>query len=261
MSPSMIANNKLVTLNYTLREWSKDGKILETTVSDVAKENKTYSATGRYEPFQVMIGGNGVIPGFEKGLLWMKKGEKKVIEVSPELGYGTGPTIQTVSKFQIAPVFTTTQDKKYFEPTISQTIERENLNESMKNAKVGETLTGANGASAKVISADEKSITINIKNSENPFFGKKIAVGTKAEAQDGSANFKIVKISGTGITLEITNKQSPFYNKDFSVWSSLVTPQGKITIREIKDDSVVIAQEHPLMGKTLFFDVEILEIQ
>jgi len=174
MSPSVIANNKLVTLNYTLREWSKDGKILETTVSDVAKENNIYSATGKYEPFQVMIWGNGVIPGFEKGLLWMKKWEKKVIEVPPELGYGTGPTIQTVSKFQIAPVFTTVQDKKYFEPTITQTIERKNLNESMKNAKVGETLTGANGATAKVISADETSVTINIKNSENPFLEKRL---------------------------------------------------------------------------------------
>ncbi len=261
MNPSVVGENKLVTLNYTLREWAKDGKILETTVEDIAKTNNTYSATGKYEPFQVMIGGNGVIPGFEKGLLWMKKWEKKVIEVPPELGYGTGPTLQTISKFQIAPVFTTIQDKKYFEPTIDQTIERKNLNESMKNAKVGETLTWANGATAKVIKADEASVTISIKNSENPFFGKKLTIGATAEAKDGSANFKILKISGTGITLEITNKQSPFYNKDFSVGSSLVTPQGKITIKEIKDDSVLIAQEHPLMGKTLFFDVEILEIQ
>ena len=191
----------------------------------------------------------------------MKKGEKKVIEVPPELGYGTGPTIQTVSKFQIAPVFTTIQDKKYFEPTIEQTIERKNLNENMKSTKVGETLTGANGATAKVIKADETSVTISIKNSENPFFGKKLVIGITADAKDGSANFKVLKITGTGVTLQITNKQSPFYNKDFSVGASLVTPQGKVTIKEIQDDSVVIAQEHPLMGKTLFFDVEILEIQ
>jgi FKBP-type peptidyl-prolyl cis-trans isomerase len=42
-----------------------------------------------FQPFEVIIGTNGVIPGFEKGLLGMKKGEKKTIMVPPELGYGT----------------------------------------------------------------------------------------------------------------------------------------------------------------------------
>lgn len=32
-------------------------------------------------------------------------------------------------------------------------------------------------------------------------------------------------------------------------------------ISEIGDDTVTIAQEHPMMGKTLFFDVEIMDLQ
>jgi FKBP-type peptidyl-prolyl cis-trans isomerase 2 len=38
-----------------------------------------------YTPFSVMLGSNQVIPGFENGIMGMKKGEKKTIEVPPEL--------------------------------------------------------------------------------------------------------------------------------------------------------------------------------
>jgi FKBP-type peptidyl-prolyl cis-trans isomerase 2 len=40
------------------------------------------------EPLDVTMGRHQVIPGFEKGLMGMKVGEKKTIAVSPEDGYG-----------------------------------------------------------------------------------------------------------------------------------------------------------------------------
>lgn len=251
----------LVSLNYTLREGSPEGKILETTREDVARANGLYSSGGRYQPFEVMLGTQSVIPGFEKGLMGMKKWEKKVIEVSPELGYGTGPTLQTIPKYQIAPVFTIVQDKKAFDNSIIQTVERANLPESMRNAQVGETLTGSNWATAKVTKADTQSVTLAIENIDNPFYKKKVVVGATWESRDGEATFKITKISGTGITLEVTNKKSPFYNKKFEIGESIEAPQGKIVISKINEDSVEIGQEHPLMGKTLYFDVEITDIQ
>jgi hypothetical protein len=104
-------------------------------------------------------------------------------------------------------------------------------------------------------------MTLEIENKANPFYGKKITVGTTAETLDGSASFKITKIAGTGVTLEVTNRQSPFYNKKFEPGASITTPQGKITIRSISGETIDIAQEHPLMGKTLYFDVEIIDIQ
>jgi len=261
ISTAKVENGKLVTLNYTLREWAKDGKILETTAESIAKENNIYSSTGRYETFQVMIGWNGVIPWFEKGLIGMGKWEKKIIEVTPDVGYGTGPTLQTIRKQQLAPVFTIVQDKKIFEPKIKQTVDKESMREDMRNAKVWETLTGANGEVAKVIASDNNSLTLEIENKANPFYGKKIVVGATAETLDGSASFKITKIVGTGVTLEVTNRQSPFYNKKFEPGASITTPQGKITIRSFSGDTIDIAQEHPLMGKTLYFDVEIVDIQ
>ncbi len=262
ITPTEAKDGTLVTLNYTLREGSKDGKILETTVKDIAIENGMASTGTEYQPFQVMLGSKSVIPGFEKGLMGMKKGEKKTIEVSPEMGYGTGPTLQTVDKKEIAPVFTVEQDKKLFEKTITQTVERTQLPENMKEATLGQTLTGANGSTtAKVIKADKDTVTLEIQNVANPFYDKKVAVGVTAEDLRADATYKILKINGTGITLEVTNRASPFYNKKFAVGEKVETRQGKIGITAIDGDDVTLAIEHPLMGKTLFFDVEIIDLQ
>lgn len=260
-SSDMVGSGKLVTLNYTLRDGSATGPILETTLESVAMQSNTYNSGAQYQPFQVMIGSNGVIPGFEQGLLGMKKGEKKTIEVPAELGYGTTPRISDVPQYQIAPVFTMVQDKSLFGDVITQTVQKAELNEEMKNAVVGQVFTGANNATAKVTKVDETSVTLDIQNTDNPFYQKKLSVGLVAESADGAASFKITKMEGTGVTLEVTNKQSPFYNKNFAVGETLETAQGKVTIQEIKADSVTIAESHPLMGKTLFFEVDVVDIQ
>jgi FKBP-type peptidyl-prolyl cis-trans isomerase 2 len=259
VSPTTVGQNTMVTLNYTLRKDAKDGQIVETTLENVAKENTLYKEGMKYQPFQVMIGSNSVIPGFEQGLIGMKKGEKKVIEVPPELGYGTGARIETIPKSGIAPVFSITQDKKFFQDSVTQTIPKENLKDEMKKATVGQVFTGSENVTAKVTEVTESGITLEIDNIKNPFYKKKLAVGTSVDLPDST--YKITKIAGTGVTLEITNKQSPFYNKKFAVGESLESAQGKVIIQEINEDTIVIAQEHPFMGKTLFFDVEVTDIQ
>lgn len=167
----------------------------------------------------------------------------------------------TVPKYQIAPVFTLTQDKSVFADTISETVPREQLPEDMKDATVGQVFTGANNATATVTSADATSITLDIENRSNPFYGKKIVVGATAETEQKDTTFKITAIQGTGVTLEITNKNSPFYNKDFTTGATIDTPNGKIEIKEIQDENIIVSQYHPMAGKTLFFDIEIIDIK
>lgn len=242
VTPNQVGSGTLVSLNYTLRGDSQDGKIIETTLQDVAMANNLYTTGAQYQPFQVMIGSNGVIPGFEQGLIGMKKGEKKTIMVTPELGYGTEPVSREVPKYQIAPVLTITQDKAVFGDTVTQTVEKSQLRQDMQGAKVGDVFTGANDATAKVTAVTDTVITLEISNTDNPFYKKKLEVGAVANSPDGSATFKITKIEGTGVTLEVTNKQSPFFDKKFAVGESIDTPQGKITIQDIKEDVVTVAQ-------------------
>ncbi len=70
-APLTVAKGRTVQVNYTL---TVDGKVID-------------SSKGR-QPLEVKIGAHQVIPGFEKGLMGMKVGEKKSFTVKPEDGYG-----------------------------------------------------------------------------------------------------------------------------------------------------------------------------
>lgn len=63
----------MVMVHYT-------GKLTNGTVFD--------SSIGRGEPFGFVLGAGMVIPGWEKGILGMKVGEKKTLTIAPEDAYG-----------------------------------------------------------------------------------------------------------------------------------------------------------------------------
>jgi peptidylprolyl isomerase len=69
-----VTNGNTVSVNYTGK--FEDGTIFDTSLTE-----------GR-EPIAVTIGSKQVIPGFENGLMDMSEGEKKSVEIEPELAYG-----------------------------------------------------------------------------------------------------------------------------------------------------------------------------
>ena len=62
---------KVVSMNYVLKD--KEGSILDTSQG---------------QPLDYLEGHQNIIPGLEKALTGLEKGDKKVVEVSPEEGYG-----------------------------------------------------------------------------------------------------------------------------------------------------------------------------
>lgn len=255
------STGSIVTLNYTLRSDSETGPIEETTSKDIAVANNIVQTGAAYQPFQVALGQGNVIFGFEKGLMGVKKGEHKTIKVIPSEGYGRPVAIP---KEKIAPEFTLTRDKKMFDNTLTQTMEKNKFPKEMQDvvnaAKVGSTLTGANNAVAKVVEVTDTTITLSIENSGNPFYKKELKVGTTATV-DG-LDFKITAIDGANITFDVINKQSPFYGKKFAPGESVSPTNGnKITIQEIGDTSVTILIDHKFMSKDLYFDVDVLDVQ
>lgn len=69
---SGIKENDVVKVHYTLN--LENGKTFETTLKS--------------EPLEFRIGEGGIIPGFELGLLGLKKGDKKEIRIPYEEAYG-----------------------------------------------------------------------------------------------------------------------------------------------------------------------------
>lgn len=252
----------MIQLNYTLREGSEDGKILETTLESVAKENGLYKTGAVYQPFTTFLGRGQVIKGFEKGLMGMKVGDKKMIVVSPEEGYGTGETLTTVPRMQIAPEVEITQDKQILNDTFSNTFDLsvfpDEIKTKISELKVGETFS-ENGMDAIVKAKTETGVTLEIPNIQSPFYKKEKTVGTKVSTPQ--ADFTIKALTETGVVIDVINKQSPFYNKEFKVGAEVDSNGNKIAIRKIEGDNITIGQTHPLAGKTLYFDVEVLDVQ
>ena len=72
-SGAVAENGMTVAVHYT-------GKVTDGTVFD--------SSIPRGEPIEFQLGSGMVIPGWEKGILGMKVGEKRILTIAPELAYG-----------------------------------------------------------------------------------------------------------------------------------------------------------------------------
>jgi peptidylprolyl isomerase len=69
---------------------AQDGNTLTVDyVGDSWSTGKEFDASwDRGQPFPVTLGQNQVIPGWEQGLLGMKKGGRRLLVIPPKLGYG-----------------------------------------------------------------------------------------------------------------------------------------------------------------------------
>ncbi|WP_442794793.1 FKBP-type peptidyl-prolyl cis-trans isomerase [Pelobium manganitolerans] len=76
-----------VVVNYTGKLLS--GKVFDTSVEAEAKKANIFNpARAPYQPLSLIIGKGNVIPGFDEGVMHMKKGGKATVIIPSKLGYG-----------------------------------------------------------------------------------------------------------------------------------------------------------------------------
>ena len=76
--PKIAQAGDLVSVNYT-------GKLADGTIFDSNVDPKF----NHVQPFEFSLGGGQVIPGWDKGIVGMKIGDKKTLVILPEDAYGT----------------------------------------------------------------------------------------------------------------------------------------------------------------------------
>lgn len=81
-----VVKHKTVKVHYTGR--LLDGKLFDTSVVEVAKANNTYDPKRDYKPLAFQVGAGHVIPGWDEGLLLLKKNEKARFFIPSTLAYG-----------------------------------------------------------------------------------------------------------------------------------------------------------------------------
>ena len=76
-----------VLVNYTGR--SLDDKVFDSSVESVAKAAGLNEPGRTFEPYPVIVGTGGVIPGWDEGLLLLNEGSKAIFVIPSSLGYGS----------------------------------------------------------------------------------------------------------------------------------------------------------------------------
>ncbi|ROT47474.1 FKBP-type peptidyl-prolyl cis-trans isomerase [Candidatus Cardinium hertigii] len=89
-----IVKGKCVKINYTGR--LLDGSVFDTTNEEIAKSHNIYLPPKAYVPFEFQVGVNSVIPGWEEGLLLLKKNEKARFFIPSVLAYGEDVTSKRI---------------------------------------------------------------------------------------------------------------------------------------------------------------------
>lgn len=85
----VLKQGDFVRINYT-GKIKGSGKVFDTTSESAAKEYGIYDpkVQAQFKPVPIIIGARHVILGLDEALVGMEVGEKKVVEILPEKGYG-----------------------------------------------------------------------------------------------------------------------------------------------------------------------------
>lgn len=75
-----------VLVHYTTKFLS--GKIIDSSLPDVAKKSGTFNPGRLYEPLKLPVGMSNAIAGFEEGLMLLPKGAKAILILPSSLAYG-----------------------------------------------------------------------------------------------------------------------------------------------------------------------------
>ncbi len=81
-----LTDGDVIRFDYTL--WDGQGKPLDTSIEDKAKDLKIHNDGKGYRPLTITVGRNQIIPGLEKELLALDVGTTKTIDVAAADAYG-----------------------------------------------------------------------------------------------------------------------------------------------------------------------------
>ena len=101
-----IQKGDFILLDYTAKI-EETGKVFDTTLEDVAKNEKMYKEGTTYEPFFVVVGEGWLLKGLDEQLVGLELNKEVDTKIPPEKGFG----IRDPKKIKLIPL-------RYFRDTI-----------------------------------------------------------------------------------------------------------------------------------------------
>lgn len=242
-----------------------DGKIFDTSIERVAKENNLYTPAREYEPLKLTVGKGDVIQGLDEGVVGMKVGETKALTIPPEKAYGQSnpmmiqviPAVEDIPATRVIPkIIEVPRDQfegtlgkdhekgevvKIPETNINLTILNISSNVSLSyNLKAGDYLWSSGAPwNETVVKVDEKNVTLKANLSMND----------NIRLQGAPWNTTVVEVKNMNITL----RHNPIPD------TVIPTMRGMIRVH-FNETSIIMDQNHELAGKTLIFNVTLKSI-
>lgn len=252
-----------VSVDYTGN--TVDGKVFDTSIESVARQNNIYNPQEIYQPLNFTVGKGQIIKGFDDGIIGMKVGDKKTLTISPELGYGPidPKKIQVFPIVQSIPAMTTIP--KFLEIPVGQ------FNSSF----------GSNHSVGDNVNIPNTNINLTVKSfGDNVSLVYNLAVGYEIVQHGAPWNETVVSMDDNTIKLKIDAKKNEIVNIQNVPWNTTVIDvnntnitlrHNAITDRDIagpfgtarihfNETSIIIDQNNKLAGKTLIFDVTLKSI-
>lgn len=258
-----VKNGDIISVDYIGR--IEGGKVFDTSIESVAKQNDIYTQGRKYQPLNFTVGKGEIIKGFDEGVIGMKVGDTKTLTVPPDKGYGpidpskisTIPIIQSIPATTTIPKVTeipADQFKSIFGPnhTVGDNVNVPNTNFNLTVKSIGSNVSLAYNLTVgyeivqkgipwneTVTAADDKNITVKIDLKKNDII----------RLPDAFWNSTVIDINETNITLRheaIPDKEIPMMSGSARV--------------HFNETSITIDQNNKLAGKTLIFDVTLRSI-
>ncbi|AKB29333.1 FKBP-type peptidyl-prolyl cis-trans isomerase SlyD [Methanosarcina siciliae C2J] len=81
-----VENGDTISVDYVGK--LEDGTVFDTSEKEAANEAGIYNEMRDYKPLTFTVGAGQMIKGFDEGVVGMKVGEEKTLEIPPEEAYG-----------------------------------------------------------------------------------------------------------------------------------------------------------------------------
>jgi len=81
-----VENGDTISVDYVGK--LEDGTVFDTSEKEAAVEAGIYNEMRDYKPLTFTVGAGQMIKGFDEGVVGMKVGEEKTLEIPPEEAYG-----------------------------------------------------------------------------------------------------------------------------------------------------------------------------
>jgi len=249
----------------------ENGKVFDTSIESVARANGLYTPGARYEPYNFTVGKvpSETIEGFDEGVIGMKVGDNKILNIPPEKAYPINP-----DRIQVAPIV---------EEIPATTVIPRFMNVSEMQF---EQFFGANHSVGDTVQIPDSNLNITITNITSQVSLKyNMSLGYNVWNSRAPWNETVVKIDDQNITLKpivkindiIQLHDMPYNTTVIGINDKNITlrhnpiPETTISLPNMfgqmiptkisfNETSIIMDQNPEVAGKTLIFNVTLISI-